>query len=206
MSSFDRISIPTVFIVLLVYGIVLFAPLCPVEVRKSEWRAPCTPQGACVNQTGYTEVLPPLLVLSSGFSWMAYSFTADESVKYEYSANQIVAVAFFLLPILVVLVLAFLGTRHSAEGKARTWRHVVLRRKTWRTCLWLVGLCFLLLSAFWAWSCLIFYGTTDSTSAIDPLLTSTIGTFLMSGLGFATMMLSVRSRAIWPDRSEDADD
>jgi hypothetical protein len=202
MTSLEKIRVPTAFIIGLSYIVILFSPLCPVQVRVTEWSA-CTPPGqTCTIESERWEVQPTILVTANGFSWKTAAATSNAGTNHSFSAHPAIAVAFLVLPLVptFLLMLRAKGAGSDAGG-GRRWSHFILPRRPWRTFLWGVGLCLLLLSALWAWGYLIFYGGLESTAAIDPLLTSTIGTFLLMGLGFTAMMLSVRSRAIWQVRT-----
>jgi len=202
MKSLEKIRVPTTLIVVLSYIAVLFSPLCPVQARVSEWSSCNPPSQTCTTESEYWELQPAILVIASGFSWKTTTTTLDAGRNYSFSTHPAIAIAFLVLPPVPTFLLV-LGSRPAGSdaGGGRRWSHFILPRRPWRTLLWGLGLCLLLLSAFWAWGYLLFYADLESTAAIDPLLTSTIGTFLLMGLGFMTMMLSVRSRAIWPVRT-----
>jgi len=202
MKSLEEIRVPAALILCLSYVVALFSPLCPVQVLASEWSSCNPPDQTCTTESEHWEVQPAILVIANGFSWKTVAATYNAGTNHSFSANPAIAIAFLALPLVPAFLLML--RRKEADRNAKGWErwsHLILPRRPWRAFLWGVGLCLLLLSALWAWGYLIFYGGLESTAAIDPLLTSTIGTFLLMGLGFTSMMLSVRSRAIWPVRA-----
>jgi len=203
MKTLEKIRVPAMLVVVLSFVVMLSAPLCPVQVSVTEWSSCNPPVQTCVSESEHLELQPPILVVASGFSWRAAASSPNSGTNHTFSAQPAVTLVFFLLPLIPTIAMMLRPSVADPNGKdLKRWSHFILTRRYWRGVLWGVGLCLLLLSAFWAWGYLIFYAGLASTATVDPLLTSTIGTFLLMGVGFTTMMLSVRSRAIWPVISE----
>ena len=207
MRSLEMIRVPVPLFVALAYVVALFAPLCPVQVHVIEWSR-CLPppyytDDICATESDRSELQPPILVAASGFSWKIEFTTGKTGTNYSFSANPAVAASYFFIPLLLTFVL-MIGRKapHSDAGRFTVRSHFVIKRRSLRALLWGTGFSLLLLSAFWAWGYLIFYVGSSvrvtCTATIDPLLTSMIATFLLLGLGFYMMILSIRARAIWP--------
>ena len=137
------------------------------------------------------QVVPPLLVSTSGFSWSATAVIRDGADEYRYSTSVLPEILFLLLAFLPPLAL-------TAKKKQRNgWRRVSLKRRYWRAALWGIGIYFLVLSGYWAWTYMLFYGVVGEEALVDPFLISVLGTFLLSAAGLLAMMLAVRSRGLW---------
>jgi hypothetical protein len=204
MKPLEKIRVPVVLILAISYTLALFAPLYPVQVRLTEHiGCDSTCFGFWISETERLELQPAILIIASGFSWKTATSPTEWGTNYSYSAHPAIALAFLLLPLLPTLALMMKAKPKDPDAQKPGVRsHLVLSRRLWRSALWGTGLCLLLLSALWAWDYLIFYGGMNRTALVDPLLTSTLGTFLLMGFGFAAMMLSIRSRALWPVRDE----
>ncbi len=202
MISLSVIRVPTSLLFILSFLTILFSPLCPVDVYKSEDSIPCSPIDSCRKETNYTQLDPPILAGSSGFTWYMTVSSSNKLENLTFSANPLFVVGLFVLPFLLPIFWVLKMDRNTR------FQYVRFKRRIWRVFLWGLGFYIVVLSAYWSLNYMVFYGgaltgsTVQTSATIDPLLTSLLSTFLLFGLGLTIMMLAVRSRALWPEVNE----
>lgn len=196
MTDIKRIRVPTSLLFFLSFFVILLYPTCPVQDQRMRLPGECPPSGPCAEFAPSTQLDPPILVLTNGLRWEVHSTGDNLTYDHVFTANPVAVAVLFFVPVVPPLLISL---REKAEDRRR---RVTLTRRWWRAFLWVCGLSMLLSSAYWSWSYVLFYGGMTTTSVVDPLLVSLLATFLLFGIGLSVMMLGVRSRAIWPVRTE----
>ncbi len=202
MISLSVIRVPTPLLFILSFLTILFSPLCPIDINKSEDSIPCSSIGSCRIETNYTQLDPPILAGANGFTWYMTISSNNKIENFTFSANPIITFALIILPFLLPV---FWIVRMDKKTR---FHYVSFKRRTWRVFLWGLGFYIVVLSAYWSLNYMVFYGgaltgsIAQTSALIDPLFTSLLSTFLLFGLGLTIMMLAVRSRAIWPEGNE----
>jgi len=196
MIDIKRIVVPTSLLFVLSFLLILSAPTCPVSDERLYLPSECPAGTSCPPFAPTTELDPPILVLTNGLRWEVRNAGDNLTYDHVFSANAAVLAGLFLVPLAPPILLIL-----SAKGEDK-WHRLIFARRIWRGFLWGYGLSTLVLSSFWAWGYVLFYGVRTTSATVDPLLVSLTGTFLLFGIGLAVMMLAVRSRAIWPVRTD----
>ena len=196
MIDIKRIVVPTNLLFTLSFLAILFGPTCPVSDERQYLPSECPAGTSCPQLTATTQLDPPVLVLTNGLRWEVRSTGDNLTYHHMFSANAAILAGLFLVPLAPPILLIL-----TAKGEDK-WHHLTLARRLWRGFLWGYGLSMLVLSSYWAWGYVVFYGVMTTSTTVDPLLVSLMGTFLLFGIGMAVMMLAVRSRAIWPVRTD----
>lgn len=196
MIDIRRIIVPTSLLFILSFLAILFAPTCPVSDERQYLPSECPIDTSCPQFTATTQLDPPILVLTNGLRWEVRSTGDNLTYHHVFSVNAAVLAVLFLLPLAPPILLIL-----TAKGEDK-WHRLAFARRLWRGFLWGYGLSMLVLSSYWAWGYVLFYGVMTTSATIDPLLVTLMGTFLLFGIGLAVMMLAVRSRAIWPVRTD----